>query len=697
MKVFETENIRNLAVVGHGDSGKTSLVSALLYSAGAVNRLGQVDDGNTVTDYDEDEIERGITINTAQACCEWKDTKINLLDTPGYHAFIMETKACLIAAETALVVIDAVAGVELQTERVWSFAEEFDLPRAVVVNKLDRDRASFSHSLRLLRETFGRAVVPVHLPLGEEAEFGGIIDLIGNKAYVYQGDGSGHFKEEAVPENLSAEVEQRREELIEMIAEGDDELMEKFFDKGILADEELLSGLRQSMRSKAIFPVFCSAATANVGVKQLLDWIVRLFPHPVERAPVAVLDVRTKETNKLEVKKDGPTAAYVFKTLADPFAGRISLVKVFSGTLKSDLTLRNFSQDTDERLGSLQILQGKDHQAISEVRTGDVCALLKLKVTTTGDTLADKSFGGIFKKVEFPEPAISFAIEPKSRGDEDKIGSAIVRLIEEDPSLRFRRDPQTKEFLLSGTGQLHLEVAVAKLKKKFGVEVNLKTPKVPYRETVTGTADVQGKYKKQTGGHGQYGDCWIKLEALPRDAGFEFANEIFGGAIPRQYIPAVQKGIVEAAEKGFLGGYPVVDFKVILHDGSYHQVDSSEMAFKIAGSLAFKKAMEEANAVLLEPIMNVEVYAPEENAGDIMGDLNGRRGRIMGMDVRGNTQVIRAQVPLAEMLNYSPVLTSMTGGRGSFHMEQARYDIVPAHLVERIIAEAHKEKEERSA
>jgi elongation factor G len=538
-------------------------------------------------------------------------------------------------------------------------------------------------------------VVPVQLPIGEEQNFKGIVDLIRNKAYLYGAGGNGNFKEEAVPEDLQSDAEQRREQLIEVIAETDDELMEKFFENGTLSDAELLAGLRKGIQAQSIFPVFCTSATGNVGVKQLLDWIVDLFPNPLECGPIPLIDSKSKEETEFRIRRDGPTASYVLKTLADPFTGRINLMKVLSGSVKSDATLKNRSTDQDERLGTLQLMQGKAHEGIPEVHAGDICAVIKLKGTNTGDTLAESSFEGTFKKVEIPEPAISYAIEPKSRGDEDKVGPAIARLLEEDPALRFRRAYRTREFLLSGSGQLHVEIAVGKLKKKFGVEVVLKTPKVPYRETITGRADVQGKHKKQTGGHGQYGDCRIKLEPQGRDEGFEFVNEIFGGAIPRNYIPAVEKGIVESAERGYIAGYPVVDFKVTLYDGSYHNVDSSDMAFKVAGSLAFKKAMEKAKPVLLEPIMDVEIYSPEENAGDLMGDLNGRRGRIQGMDVKGTTQVIRAQVPMAEMLNYAPTLTSMTGGRGSFHMEQSHYDVVPAQLTDRIVAEVQREKEEK--
>ena len=697
MKVFDSEKVRNVAFVGHGDSGKTSLTSAFLFTTGDTNRMGLVDDGNSVTDYDEDEIARKITINTGVAHCEWNQHKINLIDTPGYPAFILDTKSSLVAADTALVVVDAVSGVEVQTEKVWSFAEDHGLPRAIVINKLDRDRSSFEKALSSTQEAFGRKVVPIQIPIGQEKNFKGIIDLIEQKAYIYETDGSGKFKESAIPEELQDSASSQRDELVEMVAESDDSLMEKFFEEGSLSQEDLLEGLRGCLTTKEIFPVFCTAATLNIGTPQLMDAVIELLPDPLKRVPPKALDEQGKEEQEIELAADGPAAGYVFKTLADPFAGRINLVRVFSGKFASDSGVHNFNQDSEERLGTLQVSQGKSHEPVTEAHMGDICAVLKLKETMTGDTLGDRSIKAMFQKVDFPEPSISFAIEPKSRGDEDKIGGAVSRIIEEDPSISFRRDPQTKEMLLAGSGQLHVEVTVEKLRRKYGVEVILKPPKVPYRETITGRADVQGRHKKQTGGHGQFGDCKIQVESLERGAGFEFVNKIFGGAIPRQFIPAVEKGIHEAAERGYLAGYPVVDFRVTLYDGSYHDVDSSEMAFKLAGSLAFRNAMEQARPVLLEPIMLVEVYAPEENSGDIMGDLNSRRGRIQGMDVKGSNQVIRAQVPLSEMLNYAPSLTSMTGGRGTYHMENSHYEIVPGNFSEKIMADARREKEEKSA
>ena len=690
MATFDSESIRNIGIVGHGDAGKTSLASAMLFSSGAASRLGRVEEGNTLTDYDEDEIARQITISSAVAHCHWKGHKINLVDTPGYSAFVFDAKTALLGVETALVVVDAVEGVEVQTRQVWRFAEELGLARAIVLSKMGRDRASLQRSLRSLRETFGRSVVPVQLPIGQESEFKGVVDLISGKAYAGPADGSGDFKEVEVPEDLKDAARQMREELVEMIAESDDDLMERFFEEGTLSEEEVTAGLGRSMAKGLIFPVFCVSSTHNTGVKQLLDQIVNLFPNPLQRKPFAAVTAKG-EPAEIIPSKEGPLAVYAFKTFADPFAGRINVLRVISGTLKSDNSLKNLTQDQSERFGSLQVFQGKSHESVSELRAGDIGGVLKLKDTRTGDTLGDPTLKARVKEVKLPEPAISFAVEPRTRGDEDKIGAAIAKVLEEDPSLEFRRDPQTQQFLLAGTGQLHIEVVVNRLKQRFGVEVDLKPPKVPYRETIMGTADVQGKHKKQTGGHGQFGECKIKMEPRERGEGYKFEDKIFGGSIPKGYIPAVDKGIQETAARGYLAGFPMVDFKVTLYDGSYHNVDSSEMAFKIAGSIAFKKAMDTARPVVIEPIMNIEVYVPEEFSGDVMGDLNSRRGKIQGMDVKGTTQVVQAQVPFAEMLNYAPVLTSLTGGRGSYHMENSHYEVVPSHLIEKIISEANKD------
>ncbi|MBM3774989.1 MAG: elongation factor G, partial [Acidobacteria bacterium] len=656
-----------------------------LFAAGATNRLTRVDEGNTITDFDEEEIQRRISISTAIAVAEWKRCKINILDTPGYNIFINDTRAALAAADAALVVVDGVAGVEVQTEKVWSFAVEYKLPRAILINKLDRERASFERALESVQANFGRAAVPVQIPLGAERDFKGVVDLARMKAFTYAPGGDGRGKEAEIPADLAAAAQKAHEALVEMVAEGNDALMEEFFDKGTLAPEQILEGLKAGVREQRIFPVLCAAASLNIGTDQVLDFVADNLPPPIERE-VAVLLNGAESTRKASEKD--PVSAFVFKSTADPFAGRISYFKVYSGVLKNDAHLQNLTREAPERLAHLGSPMGKSIVPVTELHAGDIGAVAKLKDTQTGDTLAEKGSQVRYPKAKLAEPSIAFAIEAKSRQDEDRMGNAVHRILEEDQSLRFYRDPQTREFLLAGSGQQHVEVVVSRLKKRYGVDVTLKAPKIPYRETIRGTADVQGRHKKQTGGHGQFGDCWIRMEPLPRGAKFEFANDIFGGSIPRNFIPAVEKGIVEAAEKGYLAGYPMVDFRVTLYDGSYHDVDSSELSFKLAARKAFKNAMQQARPALLEPIMNVEIQAPVEYAGDLMGDLNGRRGRISGMDTRGATQYIRAQVPMAEMLNYQNDLTSMTQGRASFAMEFDHYDFVPPQQAEKIVAQS---------
>ena len=678
MKVYESKDIRNVGVVGHGDSGKTTLTAGLLFTAGASNRLLRVDEGNTITDFDEEEIQRKITISTAIAVAEWKKTKVNILDTPGYNIFINDTRAALVAADAALVVVDGVAGVEVQTEKVWQFAADYKLPRAVVINKLDRERADFDRALESVQETFGRFAVPIQIPIGVERDFTGVVDLVRMKAYTYAADGDGKGKEGDIPGDLAAAAQKAHEALVEMVAEGNDALMEEFFDKGTLAPGQIAEGLKQGLREMRIFPVMCASALHNVGSDLILNFITDYLPSPLER-----------ESPGQNVT--GPSA-FVFKTTADPFAGRITYFRVMSGVVKNDANLQNATRGTAERLAHISSPTGKTLQPVTELHAGDIGAVAKLRDTLTGDTLAEKGLDIVYPPVKLPEPSIAFAIEAKSRNDEDRMGNAVHRILEEDQSLRFYRDPQTREFLLAGSGQQHVEIVVSRLKKRYGVDVALKAPKIPYRETVRGTADVQGRHKKQTGGHGQFGDCWIKMEPLARGARFEFVNEIFGGAIPRNFIPAVEKGIIEAAENGFLAGYPMVDFKVTVYDGSYHDVDSSELAFKLAARKAFKAAMQHAKPALLEPIMNVEIQAPVEYAGDLMGDLNGRRGRISGMETKGSSQFIRAQVPMAEMLNYQSDLTAMTQGRASFTMEFDHYDFVPQLQSEKIIAAAKAAK-----
>jgi elongation factor G len=689
VKIYDGESIRNVALVGHGHTGKTQLVSSLLYTAGMVNRLGKVDDGTSVTDYDEEEIQRKFSISAGLAHAEWGRTKINFIDTPGYNIFLHETEGALVAAESALLLVHAVGGVEVQTEKTWGFCEKSNLPRALVINQMDRDRASFERTLEGLHGTFGRTVIPVQLPIGEEKNFRGVIDLVKMKAYTYEPGGSGKAREAEIPAELSDAAGKAHEALIEMVAEGNDKLMEEFFEKGTIPAEDLIPGLRQAIFDRRLYPVVVTAGLLNMGSENLLDFIADYLPSPVERGEVEGLESEGGKPVKRKIADDQPVSAYVFKTVADPFAGRVSYYKVMSGVLKNEANLTNFCRGSSERLSHIGIVQGKAQTSIAELHAGDIGAVAKLKDTLTGDTLGDKSAPILYPKVKLADPAISFAIEAKSRGDEDKLSTAVHRILEEDLMLRFSRDAQTKEFLLSGAGQQHVEVAVSKLKRRFNLEVTLKAPKIPYRETIRAKAEAQGKHKKQTGGHGQYGDCWIKVEPLARGAGFEFVNDIFGGAIPRNFIPAVEKGIVEAAAKGYLAGYPVVDFKVILFDGSYHDVDSSEIAFKLAGSKAFKKCMEHAKPCLLEPIMNVEITVPDNFSGDIMGNLNGRRGRIQGMEPKGGSTVIKAQVPLAEMLTYASDLTSMTQGRGTYAMEYSHYDIVPQPIADKIIA-AHR-------
>ncbi len=689
VKTYEGKDIRNVGVVGHGDSGKTTLTAGLLFTAGATSRLLRVDEGNTITDFDEEEVQRKVSISTAIAVAEWKKAKINIVDTPGYNIFINDTRGALVAADAALVVVDGVAGVEVQTEKVWSYSNDYKLPRAVIINKLDRERSSFERALASVQETFGRTAIPVQIPIGAERDFKGVVDLVRMKAYTYTPDGDGKGKESDIPADLADAAQTAHEALVELVAEGNDALMEEFFEKGTLPAEHILDGIQSGVKEMRLFPVLCCSALHNIGTDLILNFVVDHLPAPTEREVVA--KANGAETTR-KVADGGPCSALVFKTTADPFAGRITYFKVYSGVVKNDATLYNVQKGTAERLAHIGVPMGKTITPVTELHAGDIGAVAKLKDTLTGDTLADKGVAFVYPPVQLPEPSIAFAIEAKSRQDEDRMGNAVHRILEEDQSLRFYRDPQTKEFLLGGSGQQHVEVVASRLKKRYGVEVILKAPKIPYRETIRGRADVQGRHKKQTGGHGQFGDCWIKMEPLARGAKFEFVNEIFGGSIPKNYIPAVEKGIIEAAEGGFLAGFPMVDFRVVLYDGSYHDVDSSELAFKLAARKAFKNAMQEAKPVLLEPIMNVEIQAPVEYAGDLMGDLNSRRGRISGMDTKGNTQFVRAQVPMAEMLNYQNDLTSMTQGRGSFTMEFDHYDYVPALQADKIIAAAKAAK-----
>jgi elongation factor G len=690
VKVYSGENIRNVAIVGHGHAGKTTLVSAMLYTAGASPRLGRVDDGSATTDFEEEEIARKMSISMAAACMEWGKAKINILDTPGFSMFVHEAKMVLPVVDAAIVVVDGVAGVEVVTQRVWDYCEEYKTPRLIVVNRMDRDRANAARVLESLRNGFGRDVIPIELPIGSEKNLSGVVDLVRLKAYTYELGGNGKGKETEIPANMKAQVQEAHEQLVELIAEGDDKLMEEFFEKGTIPEEDLIPALHNAIREDKLFPVIFSSGLGNVGADRVMDFIVDYTPAPSEHEWVQGEPVASGngDAPKRHETDNEPVSLYVFKTLSDAFSGRISYFKVFSGVLKNDATLQNFSRGSQEKLAHISSMQGKTAIPVPELHAGDIGAVAKLKDTLTGDTLGDKSAPIQYPRVKLPEPAITFAIEPKSRADEDKLGPGIHKLMEEDAMLRFFRDAQTKEFLIAGTGQQHIEVVVAKLKKRYHTEVILKAPKVPYRETIRGKADVQGRHKKQTGGHGQYGDCKIKVEPLPRGGQFEFVNDIFGGAIPKNYIPAIEKGIKDAAGRGYLAGFPVVDFRVILYDGSYHDVDSNDMSFQMAGRIAFKKAMEQAKPTILEPVMAVEITVPDDFAGSIMGDLNSRRGRIQGMDNKGGNTIVKAEVPMSEMLTYGADLTSMTQGRGSFNMEMHHYDMVPGQLQEKIIEKA---------
>jgi elongation factor G len=636
-----------------------------------------------------------MSISAALAYAEWGKSKVNFVDAPGFNMFVHEAKMSMPAVEAALVLVDGVGGVEVVTEKVWQYADEYQLPRIVVAGRMDRERADPARMLESVTGAFGRTVVPVQLPIGSEKNLSGVVDLVRMKAYTYDMGGNGKGNETEIPANMKDAAQAAHEKVVELIAEGNDALMEEYFDKGALSEEHLVGGLRDAIRDRRMYPLLYTSGLGNIGADRLLDFIVDYLPAATDRAPVSAAPAEgdgQPATRKVSDKE--PVSLFVFKTVSDPFSGRISYFKVFSGVLKNDAALQNFNKNSQEKLAHISLMQGKQAVPINELHAGDIGAVAKLKDTLTGDTLGDKGAPIEYPQVKLPEPAITFAIEPKTRADEDKLSNGISKLREEDAMLRFFRDEQTKEFLIAGTGQQHIEVVVSKLKKRYHTEVNLKAPKVPYRETIRGRADVQGRHKKQTGGHGQFGDCKIKMEPLPRGGNFEFVNDIFGGAIPKNYIPAVEKGIVEAAQRGFLAGYPVVDFRVILYDGSYHDVDSNELSFKTAGRIAFRKAMEQAKPTLLEPIMRVEITVPDEFAGSIMGDLNSRRGRIQGMDNKGGKTIVKAEVPMSEMLTYGVDLTSMTQGRGSFSMEMDHYDIVPSVQQEKIIAQAKAERGE---
>ena len=693
MAKYESKSLKNLAIVGHGGTGKTSLCESFLFISGKNERLGRVDDGTSIMDYEPEEQKRRISISSSINFVEWNKYKINIIDTPGDSNFTYDIKCSMSVVENALVVIDAVSGVEFQTQKVWEYADGFNLPRIVFINRLDRERADFSAALASIKNKFSKKVTPVCLPIGKEDKFNGIVDLISSKAHLFS-DNKGAGKATDIPADMADEAKNMRSAMVEDIAETDDDLMNKYLEAGELTAEEIKQGLRKGVTSGNLIPVVCGSAIKGIGISLLLDLIVDSMASPVDRGAIKGKKPGGDAAAERKTSEDEPFSAIVFKTIADPYAGRLTLFRVYSGKLNPDSSIYNSTKKISEKFGNIFFLEGKNQKPAEVLIPGDIAGVAKLKETVTGDTLCNEKAPIIFEKVEVPPPIMSFAIEPKSRGDEEKIASSLHRLTEEDPTIVFSRDLQTKEMILSGMGQVHIEVNIEKMKRKFGVEVNLHTPKVPYKETIKGKTNVQGKYKKQSGGRGQFGDCWIDIEPLPRGTGFEFADKIVGGVIPQQYRPAVEKGIVEAAAEGVLAGYPVVDFKISLVDGSYHTVDSSEMAFKIAGSMAFKKGVMQCQPILLEPIVNIDIEIPEEYMGDVIGDLNSRRGRVLGMDTKGTNQVIKGQVPLAEILKYAPDLRSMTSGRGNFTYTHSHYEEVPSFIAEKIIAAAKKDKEE---
>ncbi len=686
------ESLRNVALIAHGGAGKTSLAEIMINKAGMTTRVGRVEDGNTVMDFEPEELKRQASLSSGFIQLPWKKHTISLIDTPGDQNFISDAKLCMQAADTALILVDAVDGVKVQTEQVADFASEYELPCAIFINKLDRERADFIRTFEDAVQCLSPKPIIVQLPIGAEADFNGIVDLIGLKAYSY--DESGNATEIEIPADMKDTVEIERETLIENVAEADDEIIERYLEGETITNQELRDTLKKGILSRTFAPVLCGSAAQNIGVDLLLDFIATCLPSPLDKAPKQGVNPASDDVIERASDPNAPFSAIVFKTVADPYAGRLTIFKVVSGKLGSDGNFYNSIKETRERFNQLLTIAGKEQKPATEAGPGSIVAVAKLKETKTGDTLCDESNKIRYSCAQPMPTLISFALESKATGDEDKIYISLTKLLEEDTALKLERNAETKEILLSGLGQVHIESTIEKLKRKFNVEVLLKTPKIPYRETIKKKVRVQGKHKKQSGGHGQYGDCWVVMEPLPRGAGFEFVDAIVGGVIPKNYIPAVEKGIVEACQKGTLIGAPCVDFRATVDYGSYHAVDSSEMAFKVAGSLAYKKACEEAKPVLLEPIMKVTVTTPDDYMGDIMGDMNSRRGRVLGMDTAGKNQVINAEVPLAEFQTYAPDLRSMTGGRGMYTMEFLRYDEVPAQIAAKVIEQINAEKEE---
>ncbi len=690
MDKYEMDKIRNVALFGHGDSGKTSLAEAMLFDADLIKRMGRVDEGNTVSDFDPDEQKRGISVGSTPLAFEWQGFKINLIDTPGFADFIGEVVATLRVIDGAVFVVSAVAGVEVQTELIWKMADDYGYPRVVFVNKMDRENASFERCLGELQNIYGTRVVPFQLPIGEEHDFKGVVDLIANKAYLYD---DGKAKEAEIPPEMMGQVEAAREKVIEGAAEANDELMERYLEEEELAEQEVLDALMQGVSEGTIVPVLCGSATRNTGIDLVMRAITNSLPSPARRQEIVAMKKGGNEEVALKAREDSSLCALVFNTISDPYVGKLTYFRVFSGVLSSDGTVHNSNRDKEERIGQVFVVLGKNQIPVREIAAGDIGGIAKLTETTTGDTLCDKAKQIVLPPIRFPDPIMSLAVAPKTKGDEDKLSVALARLADEDPTFNTRRDTEVKQTIISGMGEAHLDIMMDRMSRKFGVNVNTELPKVPYKETIRKTAKAEGKHKKQTGGHGQFGIAWVEVDPLERGTGFEFVDKIVGGVIPRQFIPSVEKGIRKAMDEGYLSGYPIVDFKAVLYDGKYHPVDSSDISFQIAGSLALRNAVPEADPYIIEPIMDVEIMVPEAHMGDVIGDLNAKRGRILGMESEGGLQIIKAQVPMAEMLRYSIDLRSVTGGRGTFSMQLSHYEEVPSHIATKII-EAAKEKKE---
>lgn len=690
----EFEKKWNIALVAHGGAGKTTLAEAMLFNAKVTEKMGKVDDGTSVFDYEPEEVERKISISSAFHHINWNKNYFNILDTPGYANFLKDTEFCLKAATGAVVIVSAISGVKVETHTIWNLLEEWRIPRIAFVSKMDRERADFLKAVDDMEKELKVTPVPLQLPIGSEANFKGIIELLTKEAFYFDDNGNGTFKKGEIPKELEAEVERLRDFLIEKVAEVNDELTEKYLEGKEISNDEIISALKLGAQTHQFIPVLCGSAFKNIGVAHLLNWIGLTLPSADEVPDTIGINPITKNEERRKRVPEAPFSGLVFKTYVDAFTGKVSIMRMFSGKVSTETTVLNSRTGNKERLGNIMIIEGKKLKPVTQAYAGDIVALPKLKDVRTGDTLCDENSPIMYKSPEIPEPVISFAVVPKTRADEDKLSQSIQKIIDEDPTIGFSMNEQTKEFLLSGVGQTHIEITLEKMKRKYGVEVEIKTPKVPYKETIKGRAQAQGKYKKQSGGRGQYGDCWIEIEPLARGKGFEFVDNIVGGVIPKQYIPAVEKGIVEAMQEGVVAGYPVIDLKVRLYDGSFHPVDSSEMAFKIAGSMAFQKAAQSANPVLLEPIMDLEVISPDDCMGDVIGDINSKRGHVVGVEPKANSQIIRAKVPMAEILKYANDLKSLTSGRAMFTVKFSHYEEVPTHLSEKIVQQAKKEKAE---